>query len=64
MFHGKAFQGIKSAFIGEKEVLSDIQFPDSVLLTRTDNLRFIRASLIQLFRRRRSALCRSFPDKS
>ncbi|WP_446476152.1 amino acid adenylation domain-containing protein [Bacillus velezensis] len=30
MFHGKAFQGIKSAFIGEKEVLSDIQLPDSV----------------------------------
>ncbi|QBG56188.1 non-ribosomal peptide synthetase [Bacillus amyloliquefaciens] len=30
MFHGKAFQGIKSALIGEKEVLSDIQLPVSV----------------------------------
>ncbi|MDU0812757.1 non-ribosomal peptide synthetase [Bacillus siamensis] len=30
MFHGKAFQGIKSAFIGEREVLSAIQLPDSV----------------------------------
>ncbi|MBT2575230.1 amino acid adenylation domain-containing protein [Bacillus sp. ISL-51] len=30
MFHGKAFQGIKAAFIGEKEVLAELQLPSSV----------------------------------
>ena len=59
----KSLPGIKSAFIGEKKCFRTYSFR-ILFLIRTDNLRFIRASLIRLFRRRRSALCRSFPDKS